>query len=55
MIPVLIAKNVADNDLVLEVKTIYIGEEKYDESEAARVIGIVGSAPTRKDKAREKA
>ncbi|MBO5567534.1 MAG: leucine-rich repeat domain-containing protein [Clostridia bacterium] len=53
--PVLIAKNVADNDLVLEVKTIYIGEEKYDESEAARVIGIVGSAPTRKDKAREKA
>ena len=47
---ILIAKNVADNDLDLEVKKIYIGEEKYDESEAARIIGIVGSVPARKDK-----
>jgi len=47
---ILIAKNVADDDLDLEVKKIYIGEEKYNESEAARIIGIVGSVPARKDK-----
>ena len=52
---VLLAKNVADNDLDLEIKKVYIGEEKYDEVEAAKILGIISVPQKRKDKAREKA
>lgn len=38
---VLMAKNASEKELILEVKKIYIGEDKYRENEAAKVIGML--------------